>query len=80
MALVPLNQWKLDKDGRPKLDGKGKKIPHQNIGQRKADRDWTDQERRKFDDAVAFDVSARRRRAGQIVAKIRDAEAVISNS
>jgi len=80
MAHKPFHQWKLDANGRAKLDSKGKRILHPKAGQPKALKEYSDAERRNFDDAIEFDRSARRRSAQQVVEPIRAANELLGDN
>lgn len=52
MALRPVWQWQLDKDGNPKLDKDGKRIPHKYAGHPKKISEYSAEEKRDFDYAI----------------------------
>ena len=80
MALIPLYQWKLEKDGSLKRDVKGNKIPHPQIGQRKAGKDWSAEEKKTYEMQIEFDVSSRRRSAQQTLEPLADANKLLGNN
>ena len=43
--LVPLHHWQLDKNGRPKLNANGERVPHKKRGQRKTLDEMSPEER-----------------------------------
>jgi hypothetical protein len=77
MALVPVYCWKLGKDGRPKVDAKGNKIPHPKQGQRKVAGDWSKEEKRDHDRQLEHFDALRRLSAERTVEPIHDAERVL---
>ena len=77
MPLKPIHQWKVDSDGNPKLNANGKRILHSKAGQPKSRREMTDQERKDFDDKLAFDEAGRKRHAQEILKPIDDARKLL---
>ena len=71
--LRPLHQWQLDDEGNPKLDKDGKRIPHKKAGQRKADKDLSDADRRSQEDQERNRSGRDERQAKAVVRPIIDA-------
>ena len=78
--LRPIWVWQLDDEGKPKLDKKGERIPHKKAGQRKADKDLSDAERKSQEDQQKRYHGIRRARAAAVLAPIANAEAVLNET
>ena len=72
--LRPVYQWELDKDGVPKRDRFGERIPHPKIGQPKAMKDYSPDEKKDWEYFLNRDKENKRAAAAAVVAPVRDAE------